>query len=43
MVGNDYAPSITVDPVNGSVTLDGRLLTATPVDEVPLNRRYFLA
>ena len=25
MVGNDYAPSIKVDPVHGSVTLDGRL------------------
>jgi urease subunit alpha len=43
MVGNGYAPRIAVDPVDGNVTLDGRLLTSSPVAEVPLNRRYFIA
>ncbi len=29
--------------VDGTVTLDGRILAAEPVAEVPLNRRYFLS
>ena len=28
---------------DGTVTLDGRVLAAEPVSEVPLNRRYFLS
>jgi urease subunit alpha len=39
---NRGAPPIEIDPVDGRVTLDGRLLAIEPVDEVPLSRRYFL-
>ena len=31
-----------VDPVDGTVTLAGRVLASEPVTEVPLSRRYFL-
>jgi urease subunit alpha len=43
MLGNQYVPRVAVDPVDGSVTLNGRVLTSTPVEELPMNRRYFLA
>jgi urease subunit alpha len=33
---------VEVDPGNGTVTLDGRVLAVEPVSEVPLNRRYLL-
>jgi urease subunit alpha len=32
-----------VDPVDGTVTVDGRILAVEPVSEVPLSRRYLLA
>lgn len=37
------APQIEIDPVDGTVRLEGRVVTVAPVDEVPLNRRYLLA
>jgi urease alpha subunit len=39
---NRAAPPIEVSPVDGTVTLDGRVLAAEPLREVPLSRRYFL-
>jgi urease alpha subunit len=33
---------VEVDPVDGTVRLDGRVLAVDPVADVPLNRRYFL-
>jgi urease subunit alpha len=36
-----FAP-VTVDPIDGTVRLDGRVLAVEPVAEVPLSRRYFL-
>ena len=34
---------IEVDPGDGTVTFEGRVLAVEPVSEVPLNRRYLLA
>lgn len=34
---------IEIDPVDATVRLGGRVLAVDPVDELPLNRRYFLA
>ena len=42
LVANTAVPAIEVSPSDGTVTLDGRVLAAEPVDRVPLNRRYFL-
>jgi len=39
---NRETASIDVDPTDGTVTLDGRVLGLEPVSDVPLNRRYFL-
>ncbi len=33
---------IEIDPTDGRVTLDGRVLAMEPVTDLPLNRRYFL-
>jgi urease subunit alpha len=35
-------PQVAVDPGDGTVSLDGRVLAAQPVAEVPLSRRYLL-
>jgi urease subunit alpha len=43
LVANTEVPPIGVSPVDGTVTLGGRVLGADPVSEVPLNRRYLLA
>jgi len=43
LVANRAAPAIRVDARDGTVTLDGRVLAAEPVAEVPLSRRYLLA
>ncbi|HEX9033240.1 MAG TPA: urease subunit alpha [Streptosporangiaceae bacterium] len=43
MIAGRACPLIDVDPADGSVTLDGRVLAAEPVREVPLSRRYLLA
>jgi urease subunit alpha len=39
---NRATAAIEVDPVDGRVTLAGRLLTSQPLEAVPLSRRYFL-
>lgn len=39
---NRATAPIEVDPLDGSVTLDGRVLSVEPVTELPLNRRYLL-
>jgi urease subunit alpha len=33
---------VEVDPVDGTVSLDGRTLAVAPASELPLNRRYFV-
>ena len=43
LVRNTAVPPIQVDPADGTVTLEGRVLAVDPVSEVPLNRRYLLA
>lgn len=40
---NTAVPAIEVSRVDGTVTLEGRLLAAEPVSQVPLNRRYLLS
>jgi urease subunit alpha len=42
LVANTTVPPVDVSPLDGTVTLDGRMLAAEPVSHVPLNRRYFL-
>ncbi|HXF72058.1 MAG TPA: urease subunit alpha, partial [Actinomycetota bacterium] len=42
LVANRTVPSVEVDPGDGTVGLDGRVLASEPVDEVPLSRRYLL-
>ena len=42
LVANTEVPPIGVSPVDGTVTLGGRVLGSDPVSEVPLNRRYLL-
>ncbi len=39
---NRATTPVEVDPVDGRVTLDGRVLAVEAVDEVPLSRRYLL-
>jgi urease subunit alpha len=39
---NRATAPIEIDPIDGRVTLDGQPLAFGPVEEVPLNRRYFL-
>ena len=39
---NTATAPIEIDPRDGRVTLDGQPLSIDPVDELPLNRRYFL-
>jgi urease subunit alpha len=43
LVAGRACPQIEVDPADGAVSLDGRVLAARPVSEVPLSRRYLLA
>ena len=43
LLANTAVPPVEVSAVDGTVTLDGRILAAEPVAEVPLNRRYFLS
>jgi urease subunit alpha len=43
LVANRAVPAVEVDPGDGTVTLDGRVLAAEPVTQVPLSRRYLLA
>ena len=39
---NSAVPPIEVDPRDGTVTLDGRVLAVEPVGDVPLGRKYLL-
>jgi urease subunit alpha len=39
---NRATAAIEIDPGDGRVTLDGAPLATEPVDDLPLNRRYFL-
>ena len=39
---NRQTAPIEIDPTDGRVTLHGEPLAIEPVDELPLNRRYFL-
>jgi urease subunit alpha len=39
---NRAVAPVEVDPVHGTVTLDGRTLAVDPVSELPLSRRYLL-
>ncbi|MBA3236229.1 MAG: urease subunit alpha [Chloroflexi bacterium] len=39
---NRATAAIEIDPVEGRVTLGGRPLEVEPVNDLPLNRRYFL-
>jgi urease subunit alpha len=43
LIAGRASPQIAVDPSDGTVTLGGRALAASPVTEVPLSRRYLLA
>jgi urease subunit alpha len=43
LVANTSVPAVEVSKVDGTVSLDGRVLAVEPVSEVPLNRRYFLS
>ncbi|AWW28659.1 urease subunit alpha [Echinicola strongylocentroti] len=42
LIHNDAAPEINVNPENYEVTVEGKVLTCEPLDEVPLAQRYFL-
>ena len=39
---NRATAPIEVDPGDGTVSIDGRVLAVDPVAEVPLSRRYLL-
>jgi urease subunit alpha len=43
LAANTAVPAIEVSRTDGTVTLDGRVLAAEPVTQVPLNRRYLLS
>ena len=42
MVHNEKVPNIEVDPESYEVTVDGKVITCEPLEEVPLGQRYFL-
>jgi urease subunit alpha len=42
MTNNDALPAISVDPERFIVTIDGEVVEAEPVTEVPMAQRYFL-
>ena len=43
LVAGRACPQVDVDPADGTVSLDGRILAAQPVGTVPMSRRYLLA
>jgi urease subunit alpha len=43
LIAGRACPPVTVDLADGTVRLDGRVMAADPVAEVPLSRRYLLA
>ena len=42
MVENDALPDVRVDADTFAVTIDGELVEAEPVSELPMAQRYFL-
>jgi urease subunit alpha len=42
LVAGRACPPVVIDPADGTVRLDNRVLAAEPVSEVPLSRRYLL-
>jgi urease subunit alpha len=42
LLANTAVPPVEVDPSDGTVHLEGRILRAAPVSEVTLSRRYLL-
>jgi urease subunit alpha len=42
LVHNTATPAVRLDPADGTVSLNGRVLAADPVGDVPLSRRYLL-
>jgi len=43
LIAGRACPRVDVDPADGTVRLDGRILAAPPVGTVPMSRRYLLA
>jgi urease subunit alpha len=43
LVRNTAVAPVDVDPGDGTVSMEGRVLASEPVTEVPLGRRYLLA
>jgi len=43
LVAGRACPQVDVDPADGTVSLDGRVLAAPPAGVVPMSRRYLLA
>jgi urease subunit alpha len=43
LIAGRACPRVDVDPADGTVSLDGRVLAASPVSTVPMSRRYLLA
>lgn len=42
LILNDLTPLVEVDPDSYKVTVDGREVSSTPADTLPLAQRYFL-
>jgi urease subunit alpha len=42
MINNDALPDIRVDPDTFTVRIDGEVVEAAPVAELPMAQRYFL-
>jgi urease subunit alpha len=42
LVANTGVTPVEIDPADGTVRVDGRVLASDPVAEVPLGRRFFL-
>jgi len=43
LIAGRACPPVEVDHADGTVRLDGRVLAAAPVDDVPLSRRYLIS
>jgi urease subunit alpha len=43
LIAGRACPQVDVDPADGTVSLDGRILAAPPVTTLPMSRRYLLA
>jgi len=42
LVANTATADVEIDPADGTVRLDGRVLASEPATELPLNRKYLL-